>query len=286
MPLREADMSATTIDDGSLTPLDDSAPGSRVQREGGRSGPSSTPRSPQPRLVLFDPRSGEQETIDLGSASSILTLDDYKRINRKTTERGMITGLVGGGVLTYLVRRFLPKTPSRNALSLTFIFSSAFISFSTSRALLVSEILRIRSQARANALANGDMSDNAPPSDPMFSGADLFGGTSPGQLRSPEGEASRQSRGRYVPPGYNRNRNDDEISAAAPGGPETITGRTQQQGQGQGGRMRGSVQDELNKIGQPPQRTRWAKGKGLEGEVEEENEMRDPYATAGQPRLG
>ncbi|WVW83366.1 hypothetical protein I302_105385 [Kwoniella bestiolae CBS 10118] len=259
MPLREADISATPIDDGSLTPLEGS---SRSPTPKDR---SNQPRSPQPKLVLFDPRSGQQETIELGSASSILTLEDYKRLNRRTTERGMITGLVGGGVLTYLVKRFMPRTPSRNALSLTFLFSSAFISYSTSRALLISEILRVRAQARSNALANGEIPDNAPPSDPMFSGSgsDAFGGNgiSPRDLRSPEGEARNESSGRYVPPGYNTN---------------------------QEGGMRGNVRDELAKLGGkvPQQRTRYPKGRGLEGEVEEENEMRDPYATPGQPRLG
>ncbi|OCF72087.1 hypothetical protein I204_07351 [Kwoniella mangroviensis CBS 8886] len=266
MPLREADISATPIDDvGSLTPME----GSSRPPNPNPNDRSNQPRSPQPKLVLFDPRSGQQETIELGSnsASSIMTLEDYKRLNRRTTERGMITGLVGGGVLTYLVKRFMPKTPSRNALSLTFLFSSAFISYSTSRGLLISEILKVRAQARAKALANGEIQDNAPPSDPMFSGVDTFGGNSPRDLRSPEGEARDQSTGRYVPPGYNSD------GAGAGAGP-----------------TRGNVMDELARLGRlptpQPQRTRFPKGRGLEGEVEEENEMRDPYATPGQPRLG
>ncbi|WWC61359.1 uncharacterized protein I303_103940 [Kwoniella dejecticola CBS 10117] len=300
MPLREADLSATPIDDGSLTPLESSSANDRPRDPNDR---SNQPRSPQPKLVLFDPRSGEQETIELGSASSILTLEDYKRLNRRTTERGMITGLLGGGVLTYLVRRFMPKTPSRNALSLTFLFSSAFISFSTSRALLVSEILRIRAQARANALSNGDMTlgDNAPPSDPMFSGSGLGGvigngsdtsggtnpsnrsyggsgnaydhGTSPRDLRSPESESRSQSSSSYTPPGYNTNSDLQR---------ERDNSRMYDRDS--------NVRDELAKLGKLPQipqgRTRFPKGRGLEGEVEEENEMRDPYATPGQPRLG
>ncbi|WWC69672.1 uncharacterized protein I206_103615 [Kwoniella pini CBS 10737] len=274
MPLREADLSATPIDDGSFIPSEAEASTRRDPNDR-----SYQPRSPQPKLVLFDPRSGEQETIDLGSASSILTLEDYKRLNRRTTERGMITGILGGGVLTYLVRRFMPKTPSRNALSLTFLFSSAFISFSTSRALLVSEILKIRALARSKALSNGEMLDNSPPSDPMFSNSnslnsDKFGsfntnnsgnGNSPKDLNSPENQSRSQSTSGYIPPKYDTDNSKlyDKDS---------------------------NLQDELAKLGKLPkiqqQRTRFPKGRGLEGEVEEENEMRDPYATPGQPRLG
>ncbi|OCF35295.1 hypothetical protein I316_02841 [Kwoniella heveanensis BCC8398] len=334
MPLREADLSATPIDDGSLTPLDtaptsSSFPSSRGPNDYDPSaspspsrGSGPRPMSPQPKLVLFDPRSGQQETIDLGgSASSIMTLEDYKRLNRRTTERGMITGLIGGGVLTYLVKRFMPKsrTPSRNALSLTFLFSSAFISYSTSRGLLISEILRIRAQARQKALENGELpgGDNAPPSDSMFgdipgSGDDNvtgfgrgFGngttsgsGTSPRDLRSPEQESRRDSPSGFTAPGYRRN--DDRDTSGTGGYPGVAPTRNansipiSRQGSG-------VVRDELSRLGQSqagvgagggasiggaPQRTRWAKGRGLEGEVEEEGEMRDPYAAPGQPRLG
>ncbi|WVF72409.1 hypothetical protein IAT40_007224 [Kwoniella sp. CBS 6097] len=353
MPLREADLSATPIDDGSLAPLDTApssssssssflssrgpndyanptaspsaaAPGS--QANGQANGPR--PMSPQPKLVLFDPRSGQQETIDLGgSASSIMTLDDYKRLSRRTTERGIITGLIGGGLLTYLVKRFMPKTrtPSRNALSLTFIFSSSFISFSTSRGLLVSEILKIRAQARQKAIDNGELpgGDNAPPSDSMFgdtssgsgaeSGSGVFGsadngnngfgrgfrntsgsgtGTSPRDLRSPENESRRDSPSAYTPPGYRRS-DDRDVTGAGPGvAPTPGANSMPSSRQGMSG---GNVRDEISRLGQgqggasignAPQRTRWAKGRGLEGEVEEEGEMRDPYAAPGQPRLG
>ncbi|WWC85285.1 uncharacterized protein L201_000147 [Kwoniella dendrophila CBS 6074] len=274
MPLREADISATPIDDGSLTPID----GQMSNKRTDPNDRSLQPRSPMPKLVLFDPKSGEQETIELGNshASSILTLEDYKRLNKRTTERGMITGLIGGGVLTYLVKRFMPKTPSRNALSLTFLFSSAFISFSSSRALLVSEILKIRAQAKANSMANGEMSDNAPPSDTMFQDATAFGGNSPRDLRSPENESRMQSTGRYVPPGYGFDPIKQENG-------RDVQNQNQNQNQSQN-----SIREELAKLNQriPQQRTRYPKGRGLEGEVEEENEMRDPYATPGQPRLG
>ncbi|WVQ98525.1 hypothetical protein IAU59_005651 [Kwoniella sp. CBS 9459] len=349
MPLREADLSATPIDDGSLTPLDTAAssfPSSSGPNEfaSPNASPSSSsisdnnnnnnrtngprPMSPQPKLVLFDPRSGQQETIDLGgSASSIMTLEDYKRLSRRTTERGMITGLLGGGLLTYLVKRFMPKTrtPSRNALSLTFLFSSAFISFSTSRGLLVSEILRVRAQARQKAMENGELpsGDNAPPSDSMFGDTSSSGlsssfgggggegggfgrgfgnttgtGTSPRDLRSPENESRRESPSGFTPPGYRRNDDRDNAGSTAgsrPGvAPTPSANSIPTSRQGMPG---GNVRDEMSRavgqqpgagatIGSVPQRTRWAKGRGLEGEVEEENEMRDPYAAPGQPRLG
>ena len=42
--------------------------------------------------------------------------------------------------------------------------------------------------------------------------------------------------------------------------------------------------DDLASLGKAKARTRWAKGKGLEGEVEEENEMRDTFFRPGVPR--
>ncbi|WWD15738.1 hypothetical protein CI109_100160 [Kwoniella shandongensis] len=283
MPLTEADLSASSIDDGSLTP-NDTPPASLDPNDR-----SNAPRSPKPQLVLFDPRSGQQETIDLSSASSVLTLDDYKKLNKRTTERGMISGLIGGGVVTYLVKRFMPKTPSRNALSLTFLFSSAFISFSTSRALLVSEILKIRMKARQQALANGDLPDaggdgmsgfgggvgGSPQSDPMFSsGSSPFGsgsgtGDSPNDLSSPENQnrATRTQIPRRFPPPTRQN--------VPQGGAERDP---------EFGERERQIRDELARLGRAPERKRWAKGKGLEGEVEEENEMRDPYALPGLPR--
>ncbi|WVR05004.1 hypothetical protein IAU60_002016 [Kwoniella sp. DSM 27419] len=304
MPLREADIAAPSIDDGSFDPTDQGAPSTSTSTD--PNSPRNRPMSPMPKLVLFDSRSGQQEVIELGSASSILTMEDYKRLNRRTTERGMFTGLLGGGLLTYALKRLVPKTRalSRNALTLTFIFSSAFISYSTSRGLLISEILKVRAQARAKAIANGDLPDGSGPD--SFPDSTPGFGTSPSELRSPEREAQRGSPSPFTPPGYGRN--DDRDRQASPGreshaqgmpvpvpgsasgsGPGAGQAQAQTQARGQrpeGGYAGGNVRDELARLGQPRERTRWAKGKGLEGEVEEENEMRDPYATPGQPRLG
>lgn len=41
---------------------------------------------------------------------------------------------------------------------------------------------------------------------------------------------------------------------------------------------------ELSSIGAPRERTRWTKGRGLDGEVEEEAELRDTYLRPGVPR--
>ncbi|GMK55448.1 hypothetical protein CspeluHIS016_0205040 [Cutaneotrichosporon spelunceum] len=41
---------------------------------------------------------------------------------------------------------------------------------------------------------------------------------------------------------------------------------------------------DLSNIGAPRERTRWTKGRGLEGEVEEEDELRDTYHRPGVPR--
>lgn len=46
----------------------------------------------------------------------------------------------------------------------------------------------------------------------------------------------------------------------------------------------GAATDDLASLGKAKARTRWAKGKGLEGEVEEENEMRDTFFRPGVPR--
>jgi len=40
----------------------------------------------------------------------------------------------------------------------------------------------------------------------------------------------------------------------------------------------------LKTLGKKKDRTRWSKGKGLEGEVEEEGEMRDTWYRPGVPR--
>ncbi|WOO81503.1 uncharacterized protein LOC62_03G005026 [Vanrija pseudolonga] len=48
---------------------------------------------------------------------------------------------------------------------------------------------------------------------------------------------------------------------------------------------RDRLREELLGLGkQPRERTRWAKGRGLDGEVEEEAEMRDTYLRPGVPR--
>lgn len=44
------------------------------------------------------------------------------------------------------------------------------------------------------------------------------------------------------------------------------------------------VTAELANLGRKKERTRWAKGKGLSGEVEEEPEMRDTFFRPGTPR--
>lgn len=41
---------------------------------------------------------------------------------------------------------------------------------------------------------------------------------------------------------------------------------------------------ELERLGKAKDRTRWAKGRGLDGEVEEEPEMRDTFFRPGTPR--
>lgn len=107
MPLSEADISATPIDDGKpqcslssrpLTSPQGSFPPTAQPKD--PNDRSYAPRSPQPKLVLFNPRSGETETIDLGPSSSVMTLEDYRNLNRQTTRRGMLTGLIGGGLLS------------------------------------------------------------------------------------------------------------------------------------------------------------------------------------------
>lgn len=42
--------------------------------------------------------------------------------------------------------------------------------------------------------------------------------------------------------------------------------------------------EELSQLGKPKPRTMWTKGHGLEGEVEEAQEMVDPYMRSGVPR--
>ncbi|BEJ01005.1 hypothetical protein CcaverHIS631_0508620 [Cutaneotrichosporon cavernicola] len=47
---------------------------------------------------------------------------------------------------------------------------------------------------------------------------------------------------------------------------------------------RAQLARDLSNIGTPRERTRWTKGRGLEGEVEEEDELRDTYIRPGVPR--
>jgi hypothetical protein len=47
---------------------------------------------------------------------------------------------------------------------------------------------------------------------------------------------------------------------------------------------RAQLARDLSNIGGPRERTRWTKGRGLEGEVEEEAELRDTYHRPGVPR--
>jgi len=44
------------------------------------------------------------------------------------------------------------------------------------------------------------------------------------------------------------------------------------------------LKDELEGLGRRKGRVRWSKGVGLEGEVEEEGEMRDTFFRPGVPR--
>jgi hypothetical protein len=44
------------------------------------------------------------------------------------------------------------------------------------------------------------------------------------------------------------------------------------------------LKDELRSLGMAKERTRWGKGRGLVGEVEEEGEMRDTFFRPGVPR--
>ena len=45
-----------------------------------------------------------------------------------------------------------------------------------------------------------------------------------------------------------------------------------------------ALKDELRTLGMGKERTRWGKGRGLSGEVEEEGEMRDTFFRPGVPR--
>lgn len=47
---------------------------------------------------------------------------------------------------------------------------------------------------------------------------------------------------------------------------------------------RRKLAEELSSLGKPKPRTMFTKGKGLEGEVEEQQEMVDPYMRSGIPR--
>lgn len=47
---------------------------------------------------------------------------------------------------------------------------------------------------------------------------------------------------------------------------------------------RRKLAEELSNLGKPRPRTMFTKGKGLEGEVEEQQEMVDPYLRSGVPR--
>ncbi|KIR58575.1 hypothetical protein I314_05414 [Cryptococcus bacillisporus CA1873] len=266
MPLSEADISATPIDDGSFPPT--TQPKDPNDR-------SYAPRSPQPKLVLFNPRSGETETIDLGPASSVMTLEDYRNLNRQTTRRGMLTGLIGGGLLTYLVKRFKPTPPSRNGLALTFLLvSSSFISYSTSRALLLSYILQVRSKARSQALANGELQDPATPGSADVTFDSFSTGDSPATLPSSESGSfdtpnpTSQLPGRWRPP--------------------------HQQGQ----QVNSNVGEELARArqGSSPNRAQWSQGRRMDGGPRGEGEMmndpygspeqmRDPYAFTGSSRI-
>jgi hypothetical protein len=44
------------------------------------------------------------------------------------------------------------------------------------------------------------------------------------------------------------------------------------------------LKDELRTLGMRKERSRWGKGRGLSGEVEEEGEMRDTFFRPGVPR--
>lgn len=47
---------------------------------------------------------------------------------------------------------------------------------------------------------------------------------------------------------------------------------------------RRALAEELSNLGKPRPRTMFTKGKGLDGEVEEQQEMVDPYLRSGVPR--
>ncbi|WVQ71417.1 hypothetical protein IAR50_000954 [Cryptococcus sp. DSM 104548] len=262
MVLPEADISASPIDDGSFAPPQKKDPNDR----------SFQPNSP--KLVIFNQRSGEKETIDLGKASSIMTMEDYRNLTRKCTERGMFGGLVGGGILTYLVKRFKPTPPSRNALALTFFLSASFFSFSSSRALLVSEILKIREKARAMAIQNGDIPD---PAENVWGGDNLANG--PGARGV--GDSPRN-----LPP-------IPQATAPEPSlvGSSNVGQRGYATGQGRG--PSSTVREKLAqaRLGASPDRARWAQERDqpreqFEGDVPGpgEGEMVDPYASPGVSR--
>ncbi|TYJ54738.1 hypothetical protein B9479_004586 [Cryptococcus floricola] len=261
MVLPEADISATPIDDGSFAP-------SQPQKKD----PNDRSFQPNsPKLVIFNQRSGEKETIDLGKASSIMTMEDYRNLTRKCTERGMFGGLVGGGILTYLVKQFKPTPPSRNALALTFFLSASFFSFSSSRALLISEILKIREKARAMAIQNGDIPDPA---------ENLWGSDGPNVA----GARGMGDSPRNLPPIPQATAPDPSL-VGSPGPRGYATG--------QSGRPSGAVGEELARArsGVSPDRAKWAQERNQPREQFEEDvpgpgegEMVDPYASLGATR--
>jgi hypothetical protein len=87
--------------------------------------------------------------------------------------------------------------------------------------------------------------------------------TEDGQVILPD-PALQGDRDRYAPP-------DLQLPAHA-----TLGAQTDERERG--------ITSELANLGRKKDRTRWAKGKGLSGEVEEEVEMRDTFFRPGTPR--
>ncbi|KAJ9120437.1 hypothetical protein QFC24_005109 [Naganishia onofrii] len=92
-------------------------------------------------------------------ASRTMTMDDYKKIHRRTTEMGSFAGFGLGGLFTYAVAKVVKPPPSRNILFLTFFSSATMLSMLTTHYLLsdsVNTIRRTQAEDRSASSAGPD----------------------------------------------------------------------------------------------------------------------------------